>query len=324
LLRGNSRDWQRARRNRPGLLWIELARLSGQSSSTIDRLIRKSQTMRQFVKCSLGIAAAGVMLAQPALAADLIPPGEEQFKIIGGGVVARINSSVGLDGSAGDGSVIDLESPTGSKDATTWMLGATWRPGSNHRISATYFSTKKVRTLVFNEQITIDDDTLLPPTTLSSDARNQFLFATYRYSFVKNKDVELAGQIGAYINKFTVDLTGTARVQNANGTAPVSRVVSYSPGVTVPLPLIGATIDWYVTPAFTIGGGLSGLKAKIGDIDGGVYVATLSAEYMFTRNFGAGVSFMHTDLDVDVNKPDFTGQLNWQNDNLLFYALLKF
>jgi hypothetical protein len=280
--------------------------------------------MRQFVPYRLGIVVAGIMAAQPAMAADLIPPGEEQFKIVAGGVVARIGSSVGLDGSASNGSVIDLESPTGSRNATTWLLGATWRPGSNHRISATYFSTKKVRTLVFNEQITIDDDTLLPPTTLTSEASNNFLFATYRYSFVKNKDVELAGQIGAYVNKFTVDLTGTARVQNANGTAPVSRVVSYSPGVTVPLPLIGATIDWYVTPAFTIGAGLSGLKAKIGDIDGGVYVATLAAEYMFTRNFGAGVSYMRADLDVDVNQPNFVGELNWQNDNLLFYALFKF
>jgi hypothetical protein len=280
--------------------------------------------MRQLVQRSLGIAAAAVALAQPALAADLIPPGEEKFKFVVGGVIARIDSGVGVDGSASNGSVVDLETSTGGRDATTWMLGGTWRPGSNHRISATYFATRKDRTLTFNEQITIEDDVLLPPTTLTSESRNSFLFGTYQYSFVKNKDVEIAGLLGAYVNRFNIDLTGTARVQNSNGTAPVTRTVSYSPGVTVPLPLIGATIDWYVTPAFTIGGGLSGLKAKIGDIDGSIYVATLSAEYMFTRNFGAGISFMHADLDVDVNKPNFTGELNWQNDNLLFYALLKF
>ena len=88
--------------------------------------------------------------------------------------------------------------------------------------------------------------------------------------------------------------------------------------------MIGASIDWFATPALTIGGSLSGLKAKIGDIDGGVYVATVSAEYMFTRNFGAGLSFMHSEVDVDVIKPSFTGSVDWTNDNLLLFAILKF
>lgn len=280
--------------------------------------------MNHSLRRILGVAAVGIALAQPALAAEPIPPGEEQFKFIIGGVVANISSSVGLDGIANNGTLIDLESPSGNKNATTWVLGGTWRFASKHRIAGTYFRTTKDRTLSIDRTITIGDDTLVPPTTLESESSNRFLFATYRYSFVKNQDVEIAGQLGAYINKFDVDLTGTATVQNSGGAATVTRNVSYSPGVTVPMPLIGATIEWFATPNLTVGGGLSGMKAKIGDVDGSVYVATVSAEYMFTRNFGAGISFMHTDLDVDVTKDTFNGQINWKNDNLLFYGLLKF
>jgi hypothetical protein len=33
---------------------------------------------------------------------------------------------------------------------------------------------------------------------------------------------------------------------------------------------------------------------------------------------------MHTKVDVDVTKPRFDGSINWKNDNVLLYALLKF
>ena len=136
---------------------------------------------------------AGVTLAQPVLADEMIPGGDEKFKFMLGGIVARFDSSIGLDGTTNNGTPIDLNGPEGNKDITNVMFGATWRPGSNHRISGIYFTTKKDRTLSFDQSVTIGDDTLVPPTTLDSTARNRFLFATYQYSFVKNKDVEIAG-----------------------------------------------------------------------------------------------------------------------------------
>jgi hypothetical protein len=279
-------------------------------------------------KSGITFAIAAILLAaaQPVLAEEMIPPGEEQFKFFAGGVLAWIDSGVGVNGTVSTGSLIDLEADGAGKNANNFILGGQWRFAPRHRISGMYFTTRKERSVSFDQTVTIGDDTLVPPTTLSSDSRNRFLLVDYRYSFVKNEDVELAGVLGAYINKFTVDLAGNANVQNnTNGTiTTTNRAVSYSPGVTVPMPLIGGSIDWFVTPRFTIGGSLSGLKAKIGDVDGSIYVAAVSAEYMFTRNLGGGISFMHADLDVDVTKPNFNGELNWKNDNLLAYLLLKF
>lgn len=282
--------------------------------------------MRGLVRVAVALVALGVGGAQAARADELIPGGEEKFKFFAGGVVAFIDSSVGVDGTTSAGSVIDLDSPTADKSANNFILGATWRMAPRHRLSGLFYTTRKERSLSFNQTITIENDTLVPPTTLNSDTKNRFIFATYQYSFVRNKDVELAGVLGAYINKFTVDLSGTATVQNTNNgvTSTVNRAVAYDPGFTVPLPVIGGSIDWFVTPRLTLGGSLSGMKAKIGDVDGSIFVATASLEYMFTRNLGGGVSFMHADLDVDVTKDNFNGELNWKNDNILAYLLLKF
>jgi hypothetical protein len=282
--------------------------------------------MRRSYTLALIAVGAGLALAGPARAEEMIPGGEEEFKIVGGAVLARIDSSVALDGTASTGSIIDLEGPGVDKESNSFILGAQWRVGSRHRVSGLYFATRKEGSVAFDQSVTVGDDTLVPPATLTSVSRNRFLLADYRYSFVKNKNVELAGVIGAYVNKFTVDLSGTATVQNntAGTITTTTRAVEYRPEVTVPLPLIGASIDWFATPRLKLGGSLAGLKAKIGDVDGGVYVAMASAEYMVTRNVGAGLSFMHADLDVDVNKRNFNGQLNWKNDNLLGYIVVKF
>jgi hypothetical protein len=277
---------------------------------------------------SLSSAAFGALLvvlaASPACAEDLIPGGEEQFKITAGGILAWIDSGIGVDGSTSNGTLIDLDSPNGSKRANNFVLGAEWRVASRHRVGAIYFTTSKDRELSFNQSVTIGDETLVPPATLASTSRNRFIFATYEYSFVKNKDVELSGLLGAYVNKFSADLTGTATVQNSNGQTTINKTVNYTPSVTVPMPLIGGSVDWFVSPRVTLGASLSGLKAKIGDVKGSVFVATASAEYMFTRNLGAGLAFMHTSADVDVAKSNFTGSIDWRNNNLLLFATLKF
>lgn len=264
------------------------------------------------------------VVSAPLRAEDLIPGGEEQFKITAGGIIAWISSGIGVDGSSNNGTLIDLDSPSGSKNANNFVLGAEWRVASRHRVGGIYFTTSKERQLSFNQSVTIGDETLVPPATLDSTSRNRFIFATYEYSFVKNKDVELSGLLGAYVNKFSADLTGTATVQNSNGQTTINKSVTYTPSVTVPMPLIGGSIDWFVSPRVTLGASLSGLKAKIGDVNGSVFVATASAEYMFTRNLGAGLAFMHTSADVDVTKSNFTGSIDWRNNNLLLYAALKF
>lgn len=265
-----------------------------------------------------------MLAASPACAEDLIPGGEEQFKITAGGIVAWMSSRIGVDGATNNGTEIDLDSPSGNKSANNFVLGAEWRIASRHRVGGIYFTTSKDRQLSFDQSVTIGDETLVPPTTLASTSRNRFIFATYQYSFVKNKDVELAGLLGAYVNRFSADLTGTATVRNSNGQTTVTKTVAYTPSVTVPMPLIGGSVNWFVSPRVTLGASLSGLKAKIGDVDGSVFVATASAEYMFTRNLGAGLAFMHTSADVDVTKSSFTGSVDWRNNNLLLYAALKF
>ncbi len=274
----------------------------------------------------LATALAMIFSAQSVFAAELNMGTNYDVKLTVGGILASFDASVGLNGTTNNGTPVDLSSGNGNKNAGNVFFGAEWRFLNRNRLSGIYFTTKKKREVTINDTITIGDDTLNPPTTLDAETHNRFLFATYQYSFVKHDDLEIAGLIGLYANKFSVDLSGTANVTTGTGggATTVTKDVAYNPSTTVPMPLIGASVGWYVTPQVDLRASLSGLKAKIGDVDGSVWVFTTGGEYMFTKNFGAGLSYMHTRVNVDVTKKTFNGSIDWTNNNFLLYAIAKF
>lgn len=284
--------------------------------------------MNSFSKSVLRMVAPLALLAggQAAMADESYLTTDNNFKLVVGGILASFDTSVGLNGNTTVGTPVDLNSGKGGKNAGNVFFGAEWRFLNRNRLSGIYFTTSKRRSRTFDQTINIGDDTLLPPTTLDSKATNNFLFVTYQYSFVHKPDLEIAGLIGLYANNFKLDLSGTGQVVNSDGEGggTVTKSFAYNPSATVPMPLIGASIDYYVKPQWSLTGSLSGLKAKIGSVDGSVYVATLGTEYMFTRNLGVGLTYMHTRVNVDVTKKTFNGSLDWTNNNFLFYALAKF
>jgi hypothetical protein len=134
----------------------------------------------------------------------------------------------------------------------------------------------------------------------------------YQYSFIKNDHPELAGLVGMYGARFKF---------NFNATSPVTNVDKRT---DVPLPVLGARLDYFLTPRWTASLFGEAMKMKIGDVDGRVYYAGVSTDYMLTRHFGLGVGYSLADLQVDLDKADFHGQIGWRMNSLLGYAQLRF
>ena len=101
-------------------------------------------------------------------------------------------------------------------------------------------------------------------------------------------------------------------------------MINKSVSTTVPLPLIGVTLDWYINPRWKMSANVEGLKANIGDADGSVFVAGAATEFMLVRNFGIGLAYMYSDVNVDVSKSDFNGNLTWKMNSVRAYAQFKF
>lgn len=147
--------------------------------------------------------------------------------------------------------------------------------------------------------------------------KSQFLIADYRFSFVKMEQIELAALLGFYGADVKYNASATGVVSNTTQT------VSKSSSTTVPLPLIGLTLDWYVNPRWKISASVAGFSAHVGNVDGTALVAGASTEFMLGRNFGLGLAYMYTDLNANVDKSDFTGSLDLMTSSVSAYAQLS-
>jgi hypothetical protein len=267
---------------------------------------------RSSVAIALALAATSILSAQPALADDFIKGGDETFTLNLGGIVNRWDSSLSLDGVSTKGTQINLEGNGVDENLTSFFASGTWRITERNRVNFVYFGTDRSGSTTTDRNITVGDKVFVAGSTVSSKVEADYLLLDYRYSFYKSDAWEFAGVLGFYGGNFDFSVTGSG----AGGTVSAS--------TTVPLPLIGVSADWYLQPRWKISSTLSGMAAEIGDVDGSMTVFTLGTDYMFTRNLGLGMSYMYTNLDVDVAKSDFNGNINFSNNAVLLYAALKF
>lgn len=266
---------------------------------------------------SLMAGAVAACTAASAAASEALAGGEETIRVSVGGILTRFDSNVRVNGAVNDGSLIDLERDGLDNKTENLVLSATWRPAARHRISGTYFGTKRSGSRVLESDVEIGDELVPAGSSLDVAAKERYLFADYAYSFVKTPEVEIAGVLGLYASRFSFDLSAeTAETE--------PRTVTNSSSTTVPLPLIGASIDWYAAPRLQLNASLTGLKAKIGDIDGSVWLLNAGVEYMVLRNVGVGLNFLHTGVNVAVTKPRFNGVIDWNSNNFMLFALVRF
>lgn len=273
-------------------------------------MMRKTRTS---VSIALALAATSILSAQAAQADDFIKGGDEAFTFNLGGIVNQFDSSVRLDGTASTGTQIDLEGNGLDENLTSFLVSGTWRFSERNRIGALYFGVDRSGSRTYDRTITVGDQDIQIGSTVSAETQVDFLLLDYRYSFYKSDAWEFAGALGFYGMNFDVSVSSTGLV---GGTV--------SQSTTVPLPLIGLSADWYIQPRWKVSSTLLGMQADIGDVDGSITVFTLSTDYMFTRNFGMGVSYLNTSTDVDVTKSSFNGNIDLGNNAVLLYATMKF
>ena len=264
---------------------------------------------------SASLADAG---AQDFLSAPLIKHGEETLTITLGAIRNSFGSTLQLDGQGHEGTAIDLEQNGLRKSQWSFQGGLTWRFLSRNRIDVEYFSTNRSGSRMYDTSITIGDHTYPNGATVSATAKDGFLIADYRYSFIKTDELELAGLLGVYGDRFRYNVSAIGKPGDGTQSS------SSSASTTLPLPLIGASLDWYVNPRWRISGNVEGMKVQIGDFDGHAFVATASTDYTLLRNLGIGIRYVYSDVSVDVARSDFNGNFSRRMSSVNLYARLIF
>jgi hypothetical protein len=283
------------------------------------------QIVRGISRIALRIAPAVVLStsmaaasAQDFISAPLIKPGDETLVISLGAIGNYFGSTLRLDGRNQDGTSIDLEQNGLRKSQWSFQGGLTWRFLSRHRVDVEYFSTSRSGSQTYDTSITIGDAVYPNGATVSASAKDGFLLADYRYSFIKTDELELAGLLGVYGDRFKYSIAATGKLGDGTQSSDASA------STTVPLPVIGASLDWYINPRWKISGYVEGMKVHIGDYDGHALLAAAATDYTLVRNLGIGIRYVYSDISVDVEKRDFNGNFSRRMNSVNLYARLIF
>jgi hypothetical protein len=246
------------------------------------------------------------------------PPGQEWLTIDLGGIVNRFNSTVTLNGENHRGSQINLENNALDRNLSSFEGAVIWRFLPNHRLDFRYYQAKRTGSRDYQGEIDIGDATFPVGANVSVQARSEIFSANYRWSFWRTPQFETSLLVGLYGGTFKYDIDAVGNAGSAQS------AYHKSVSTTLPLPVLGAAVDWYIDPRWKVSGELAGMKAKIGDIDGHAYVAAASLEYMAWRGLGVGARYGWTDISADVTKSDFNGNLGAKTNAVSLYAKIVF
>lgn len=264
------------------------------------------------------LAAAALPAAAQMSSGSFAGPYDPTITVTLGGVVNKFDTSLRLDGETHRGTDIALEDNGLDSRSSSFAAGLTWRVAPRHRVDFNYYESKRSGERTYSSEIDIGDSTFPLGANVGIQAKDQFYWADYRYSFIQDPGFELAGLFGIYGGKFTFDINAVGNAGNSSNT------YNKSVSTGLPLPLIGLTADWYPDRQWHMAAQFEGLKAKVGDVDGHAYVAGAALEYMFTRGWGMGARYDYTEIKADVTKGDFNGNFAWKTSAVSLYAKLVF
>lgn len=252
--------------------------------------------------------------ATPVFAEEApIRGGTEKFKLNLGTILNQHDTTLRVDGPNGRGVSFGMEDITGlQRDRWSTLVSGTWRFSPNHRVGLQSFSIRRHNEREIDRELVIEDEVIPIGTRLETTAKTSFLIANYQYSFFRDDRVELSAMAGIYGARFrfTFDSTNPPRDIDSKATAP--------------LPMLGISLDTFITPRWTISTFFEGFKLKVGDVDGSMGYFGLSTDYMITRHIGLGLGVNAAAMKLEVTDSDFSGGFRYRTSSYFAYGQLRF
>ena len=185
-------------------------------------LVKNQLKKIALVMLTLPTLIAGPALAQDWMSQDFIKGGDETLTLDLGGIFSQFDTTLRFDGQGTRGDNINLENNGLKKSLSSFEASGTWRFLSRNRINLLYFQANRTGTHTTDREINIDGNVIPVNFALGAQAKDTFLLADYRFSFVKTPAVEVAGLLGVYGGQFKYSLdasyTPQTRQRHINNT----------------------------------------------------------------------------------------------------------
>jgi len=134
----------------------------------------------------------------------------------------------------------------------------------------------------------------------------------YMYSFINKPDAELS----FFANIFVLSVNTGLDVENRN--------IRERFNITAPLPSFGYRFSYEILPKVRFGATHSLFFLQIGDYGGTINNVKLNLDYRALKWLSAGVSYSKFDLDINAQKKEFKGNINYGYEGPGLYLQVLF
>ena len=224
-----------------------------------------------------------------------------------GGSTNDLSTSAALTGEAGLGAALDFED-TFDLDETkdTFRLFGTWRISAERRyIDFGFVSINRSGGKIIEQDFNWGDYVFDAGARVDATFDTQFVYAAFRYDFLHEEKVHIAGSAGVSVTTLNAELTGNGNVTGPEG--PITGEFTADSSITAPVPMIGLNIDWAITDRLITRIYSRLFWLNISAIDGSMKENGIHLNWLFTKHFGVGLGFDRNSIkikEVEINDDD--------------------
>jgi hypothetical protein len=260
-------------------------------------------------------AAVPLLAAPPVLAEGGPSLLNDRFEIALGTFGIDSQPTIELNGSAGSAEV-DFDREIGGGDSFRARVDAQWRFAERHKLQFGAFGLSQSKDRRISQEINWGDVTYPVDATVKFESDFYVIEGVYDYSFLRRDTWELGASIGLHWTHLEASMK--ARADDSGGTLTAD--VSESASVDAPLPVIGLRGLWSLSHNFWLAASAQFFALSIDEYDGNLQDYRAFVTWQPRSWLGVGVGYERFKVDVDIEKDNFNGSLDWTYDGpMIFY-----
>lgn len=252
---------------------------------------------------------------------------DERYRLEVGGTIVNFDSAIRIN--SRDDSIdkeIDLEDDVGvDSEVRIGTMKGSWRMADRHRLTLLYAPISRATERTTVNDIEVGGDIIRAGASVGVETKTHVFDIEYLYSFYKRPKLELAVSAGIYwMNTNTeVSAAGLVRVEGSDQDEFRSDFQE-SQRFVAPLPLLGVSASYAITPRWLTHVYARYLDVTINDIEGRILSMNLKTEYYFTDHLALGAFYTAFDLSVEQRGVVFINSLKYSYEGLAVYLALRY
>jgi hypothetical protein len=257
---------------------------------------------------------------------------QDRFAIYLGGFFPQVSSSVRLDSDIlGPGDGLDVENSLGLEDSKSVLWGgARWKISRRNQIEFEFANLNRSGSVTaITDPIEIEDSIVQAGGNISTTFDVTLGRLTYGFSLLKDEKKDLQLKAGLHIADLGVSFMFTGAVCVDGEMPPNCSIFDESPrleseSVTAPLPHLGASFTYALTPTIVARFQVIGFALEVDSIDGSLVEIDADLIWNPWRHFGLGAGLRYFNADVKSNGSDLNGEFDFEYYGPAIYGVFNF